>query len=157
MTATRWRVLVALLVIAAAIGWGVVIIVDALASRFVPVPWLAAATMWVLALALLIWTLLTKPRLQHKDGHRPLDPIIAARTAALAMAASRTGAIVAGIYFGVALGTYPHRDVPAGALTVWASVATALGAVAVAVVAMWLEHICRIKSDDDDHAVGSTS
>lgn len=157
MSATKWRLLFALIIVSAAIGWGVVIIVDSLLSRFVPVPWLAAATMWVLALALLIWTVLVRPRLHHHKGHRPMDPIVAARTAALAMAASRTGAIVAGIYFGVALGTFEHRDVPAGAATVWASVGTALGAVAVMIIAMWLEHICRIKSDDDDQAVGSHS
>jgi len=157
MIATKWRLLIALAIVSAAIGWGLVIIVDSLASRFVPVPWLAAVAMWVLSLALLIWTLMSKPRLQHKHGAKPMDPIVAARTAALAMAGSRTGAIVAGIYLGVALGTYPHRDVPAGATTLWASAATALGAVALTLVAMWLEHICRIKSDDDDHAVGSTS
>ena len=149
--------LFALIVVAAAIGWGIVVIVDSLMSRFVPVPWLAAVAMWVLALALLVWTLLARPRLQLHDGHRPMDPIVAARTAALAMAASRTGAIVAGVYFGVALGTFEHRDVPAGAATLWASVGTGLGAVALMVVAMWLEHICRIKSDDDDQAVGSPS
>lgn len=157
MTGTKWRLLIALVVVSTAIGWGVVIIVDSLMSRFVPVPWLAAATMWVLALALLIWTVLVRPRLQRKDGHRPMDPIVAARTAALAMAASRTGAIVAGIYFGVALGTFDRRDVPAGAATVWSAAVTALGAVAVMLVAMWLEHICRVKSDDDDQAVGSHS
>lgn len=157
MTATKWRLLVALTVVSAAIGWAVVIIVDGLASRILPVPWLAGATMWLLAIALLFWTLLARPRLQRKPGVKPMDPLVAARTAALAMAASRTGAIIAGVYLGVMIGTFDHRDVPAGQSTLWAALATASGAVAVTGVAMWLERICRIKSDDDDQAVGSAS
>lgn len=157
MTATRWRLLVALLIVSAAIGWAIVVIVDALASRILPVPWLAGATTWLLALALLFWTLLARPRLQRKPGSKPMDPLVAARTAALAMAASRTGAIIAGVYLGVMIGTFDHRETPAGASTLWAALATATGAIALTVVAMWLERICRIKSDDDDQAIGSAS
>jgi len=58
---------------------------------------------------------------------------MAARTAALAMAASRAGSLVAGFYAGVALASLPHRDTPAGLTTTWASAASTLGAVVLVV------------------------
>ena len=74
---------------------------------------------------------------------------MAARTAALAMAASRAGSLVAGFYAGVALASLPHRDTPAGLTTTWTSAASTLGAVVLVVVALWLEYMCRLPVKDD--------
>lgn len=149
MRRTRLSMLVALFVVAASIGWGLSVIIDAWIGRVVPVPWLAAATMWILALALALWALMSRPRLLRKPGVRPLPPLVAARTAALAMSASRAGVLVAGIYAGVAIGAFPMRDTPAGSSTMWAALITALGSIAVAAVALWLERMCLIKSERD--------
>ena len=78
-----------------------------------------------------------------------MAPLVAARTAALAMAASRTGSIVAGFYAGLALGTLPSIDTEAGSRTFWISLVSALGAVALAAAAYWLEYLCRLPSDGD--------
>lgn len=150
MTPTRVRVLVALAAIAAALGWGAVQVVHGQSGRMVPVPWLAAVTMWLLALAVAIWAVLSRPRLLRKAGARPMPPLVAARTAALAMAASRTGALVAGFYAGVAIGAFPARATEAGSTTMWASLVTVGGSIALAAAALWLERLCRLPSKGDD-------
>jgi hypothetical protein len=68
------------------------------------------------------------------------------------MAASRTGALVAGIYAGIGIGTASALQTPAGAATFWASVVAAGGALALILIALWLESICRIKVRPDDQA-----
>lgn len=150
MKPTRVRVLILLAVLAAAAGWAAVSLMEGQSGRILPVPWLAASTMWILALALGIWTLLARPRLQRRPGAKPMPPIIAARTAALAMAASRTGSLVAGFYVGVALAALPARVTEAGQDTLWAALGTAAGSLLLLLVALWLEHICRLPIDDDD-------
>jgi len=114
------------------------------------VPWAAPFTLFVLAVAFAIaaWTL--RPRIQRREGHRPLDPFLAARTAVLALAGSRAGAAVAGVYLGYAgflladlVNDYRRRMVLIAAVA-------ALAGVALAAAALWLERICRIKGGDDD-------
>jgi len=159
VTPTRIRLLVALAVLAGSIGWAVAVLVDKQSGRAVPIPWLAAVTLWFLAIAVFIWTLLARPRLKRKPGHRPMAPLVAARTAALAMAGSRTGSLVAGFYAGICFGTIPSRATEAGSSTLWISLASALGAIALAAAALWLEHSCRLPTDGDssDSGLGRVS
>jgi ABC-type thiamin/hydroxymethylpyrimidine transport system permease subunit len=152
MQPTRVRLLVGIAVIAAAVGWGVVQVVDAWLGRLVPVPWAAAGALWLLAGAVAYWALTSRPRLRHHPGSRPLPPLVAARTAALAMAASRIGALVLGFYAGIAAGMAPNLSTPSGLQTFWAATAAALGALALVVAAMWLEHLCRLPIGPDDGA-----
>jgi len=149
MGVTRIRLLVVLAAIAAVVGYAVLTVVVGQSGRVIQVPWLAAVTVWVLAVALAIWALLSRPRLQRKPGTKPLPPLMAARTAALAMAASRAGSLVAGFYAGVAVATLSHRETPAGLSTLWASAASAVGALALVAAALWLEYLCRLPLDDD--------
>ena len=74
----------------------------------------------------------------------PMDPLVAARSAAMAMAASRIGALVAGFYAGIAVGMAPHADTVSGAQIIWAAVAASVGAVGLVAAALWLEHLCRL-------------
>lgn len=154
MTPTRIRLLVVLAVLAGAIGWAVAVLVSGLAGRAVPVTWLAPLALWFLAVALLVWTLLARPKLQRRKGSRRMAPLVAARTAALAMAASRTGALVAGFYLGLAIGTLPAQHTPAGSESLWAALASAAGAIVLVVAALWLEHLCRLPSDGDGDDAG---
>ncbi|MSV53217.1 MAG: hypothetical protein F2898_04625, partial [Actinobacteria bacterium] len=48
MKPTRVRLLLSLAVLAAAVGWGAVILLQGQSGRILPVPWLAASTMWIL-------------------------------------------------------------------------------------------------------------
>jgi hypothetical protein len=144
MRPTRLRLIVAIAVVAAAIGWGLVQVVDSRLGRIVPVPWLAAGAMWLLAAAVAYWAWSSRPRLQHRPGAKPMPPLVAARTAALAMAASRIGALVLGFYGGIAVGMGPHLDTPSGLQTFWAAGLAAAGAAGLVAASLWLEHLCRL-------------
>ena len=74
----------------------------------------------------------------------------AARTAALAMAASRTGAVVAGIYAGIAAATVNSLSTPAGLSAFSSAVLASTGSVVLAAAALWLEGLCRLPEDDKD-------
>jgi hypothetical protein len=150
MTPTRARTLIGLAVVAGAVGWGLVHVVDAWAGRLLPVPWLAAAAMWLLAGATAYWALASRPRLQGRPDSKPMPPVVAARTAALAMAASRGGALVAGFYAGVAVAMAGSISVPTGATTFWSATFASLGAIALVAAALWLERICRLPIGPDD-------
>lgn len=150
MQPTRIRLLVGIIVICAALGWGMVQIVDAWFGRLVPVPWLAAAALWIVAGALAWWTFQARPRLRGRPDVKPMEAIVAARSAALAMAASRIGAVMAGFYAGVAVGLVARISTPSGAQAFWAATMAAVGALALVVAAVWLEHSCRIPLDRDD-------
>jgi hypothetical protein len=155
MSPTRIRTLVILAVLAAAMAWGASELVAGQTGRAIPVPWLAALTMWLLAVALGVWALLARPRLRRKEGARPMQPIVAARTAALAMAASRTGALVFGFYVGTLIGALPLRISEAGQETVTRAAVASAGALAIIVIALWLEHLCRLPEDDDEGPNGT--
>lgn len=147
MTPTRIRMLLAVAVVMAGGAWGVSVAIDAIAARMVAVPVVAPIGIWLLAIAVLFWALFVRPRLRKVRGARPMPPILAARTAALAMAASRTGAILAGAYAGVALGLIPWLRTPAGVQAIWASGICVAGSVVLVAAALWLERLCRIRED----------
>lgn len=147
---TQLRMLVAVLVLAGAIGWAVGTLLAGQFGRILPVPWLAAMTVWLVAIAVAIWTLLSRPRLRRRVGHRPLPSLVAARSAALALAASRTGAVVAGFYLGLSIATIANMSTPSGAITFWAALATSAGSFGLIGAALWLERLCRVPNQDDD-------
>lgn len=150
MQPTRVRFLVALAVIAAAVGWGIVRIVDGWTGRVLPVPWLAAAALWLVAGAVAYWAWSSRPRLQHRPGAKPMPPLVAARTAALAMAASRIGALILGLYAGIAVGLAPNLTTPSAEQSFWASTVASIGALALAAAGLWLERLCRLPIGPDD-------
>lgn len=149
MTPTRIRTLLLIAAVATGFGWLLVAAVDRFAGRLVQVPMSAAVAVALMAVALLVWGLLAKPRLERKPGKPPLNPIVAARTAALAMAASRTGAAVAGCYLGVVVGMLPYLSSPAGRDYAVAAGAAAVASVLLAGVGLWVESLCRLRDDDD--------
>ena len=137
MRPTRVRMLLMLVVVTAATGWALAQVLTTLTGRALPVPWLASVTLLSLAVALLIWT---------------LPPLLAARTAALAMAASRVGSIVGGLYLGILIGEIPNASTAAGRSTLLIAGLAALGALVMAVVGMWLEVMGRLPQDPRDDA-----
>lgn len=156
MTPTSARLLLTLAAVSAVGGWVVADLVDRFAGRGMPVPWTAPATLAILALALFFWALGMRRRL--RDGQ--VDPFVATRTAALAMAASRTGAIAAGVYAGFLVWFAGQWWIEAARARGIASALAVLTAVLVVAAALWLERICRIRDggqDDDDGNADSDS
>jgi hypothetical protein len=147
---TRPRLLAGLAVLAAAVGWGIAQLVDTFADRSISVPITMPVVMGLLALALVLWARGTRNRLSARPGTRPIDPIVAARSAALAMAASRTGALVAGFYVGVAFALAPGWEAGSVRGRVVTAVVTVAAAVLVVLAALMLERICRLPDDPGD-------
>jgi hypothetical protein len=144
MTPTRGRLLLALLVIGAAVGWGTATLVDAWSGQSLPVPWTAPVVMGVLALALFLWARGVRARLAGRPGTTPMNPLVAARSAALAMAASRVGALVAGFYAGVAIALLPSWQVAYIRQLVLVCAGTVVLSGLFVLAGLFLERVCRI-------------
>ncbi len=142
MQPTKTSHLLVIVIVLGAIGWAVTVITQGQTGRALPVPTLAAAAMWIFGASFLLWTYFAKPRLQRLPGEKPFPALASARIAVLAMAASRTGAVIGGFYLGVALASISNSASPAG----WSAMITAFiasfGAGLLMVSAMWLESLC---------------
>ena len=155
MKATTIRLLVTLVVVGAALGWAAATVVVGWSGRSLSVPVLAGASLWLLAVSLFVWGRIVRPRLQARYRSdiqaEPLPVLVAARVAALAVAASRTGALVSGVYLGILTFTVARGvNTPAAVQTLWSALMAAGGAGATCLVAMWIERACLIPLGDDD-------
>lgn len=156
MTTTRPTLLLILAGLAGVVGWATVDLFQSLVGRSLPVPWTAAATLALLAVALFIWALTIRPRILRAKGTRPVSPFVAARTAALAMAASRTGALVAGFYAGIAVQLLSQLDNAVAQQRFINALAAVLAGFLLVLAALWLEHICRLPGDDEPDKQSAT-
>ena len=77
------------------------------------------------------------------------------QAAALAMAASRTGAIATGVYAGFLVWFVGQWWIEAARIRGFASLASVVAGLLVVAAALWLERICRIKGDGDDDDDGT--
>ena len=149
MRPTSWRLLLATGVVGSAIGFLGARFWDLWTGSPPAVPWARSSCCSFLLLAS-PWPLDAASPHPASGGHPPLDPFTAARTAVLALAGSRAVAAVAGVYLGYAgfllidlANDYRRRMVVI-------ALAAALAGIALALAALWLEHICRIKDDEDE-------
>jgi len=147
VTQTSLRLLLILGLAGALLGWMVSLGVESLDSRSIPVPWMAAATLAILTIALWLWTTGVRNRLARTPGTKPLPPLVAARSAALALAASRVGAVVCGFYVGLFVVLVNRLDVPAIRESALWSALSALCALALTAIAWWLERILRLPDE----------
>lgn len=134
-TSIVWLIVLAMMGLGA--GWTLVLLVDAVAGRILGVPLMASIALWALALGILMWAVLM--------WRTP--PLIAARTAALAMAASRTGAFIGGFYLGISLALLSSVSTPTGADSLTAALVAMGAAVSMTIAGVWLESLCRIRDD----------
>ncbi len=147
---TRYSLLVSLALLAGALGWSLGRLWPHWFLMELPVPVANAITMWLISTSLLIWTLVARPKLLRKDFAKRLPPIVAARTAALALAGSRAGSLVLGFYLGlliINLGLTRNAEVSSRMLIIGAVIVAALVLVA---TALWLERLCEVRQPPDD-------
>ncbi|MDP4013637.1 MAG: DUF3180 domain-containing protein [Candidatus Nanopelagicales bacterium] len=156
MQPTRVKVLLLVALAAAVIGWVVARVADSMLGRLMPLSWSAAVAIWLLAVGLGMWAWIVRPRLLGRDGYLPLPPVVAARTAALALAASRTGAAVGGLYAGFAVALAGELSSLAGREYAAVAVTCAIGSAALTAVGLWLEQMCRIPPQDGANGAGQS-
>lgn len=157
MQQTKIGMLAVLAVLAAAVGWSFAQLWPTFFGQGMPVSVGSAIAMILVFVTLLIWTLMTRARLKPDAKVNRLHPIVAARTAALAMSASRVGSLAFGFYVGVFLANIVADYSSAGTDRIRISAVTAFASLLTAAVALWLEKICRLKEPpaDNDNRNGS--
>lgn len=149
MQQTKVSMLTVLAILAAAVGWSFAQLWPTFFGQGMPVSTGSAIAMILVFASLLVWTLMTRARLKPGATLNRLPPIVAARTAALAMSASRVGSLVFGFYVGVLLANIAADFSSAGADRIRISAITATASLLTAIVAIWLERICRLKEPPD--------
>lgn len=145
MQPTKISMLTVLAILAAAVGWSVAQLWPTFFGQGMPVSIGSAIAMILVFVTMLIWTLMTRARLKPGATLNRLHPIVAARTAALAMSASRVGSLAFGFYVGVLLANVAANYSSAGTDRIRISAVTAVASLLTAAVAIWLERICQIK------------
>jgi Protein of unknown function (DUF3180) len=144
---TRLPVIAVTLIVAAALTWAVV--------RFwytsLPLlPWTMVPSLLLLTLGELYAAQVTRARIQRRPDTKPIDPLVAARLAALAKASAHGAGALAGVFAGMAIYLASSLDKPSPRRDFFVSGGTALAAVALIVGALILEHACRVPKGPED-------
>jgi len=147
---TKVSALIAVSALAAAVGWSIAKLWPEWTSTQFAVPVLTPIVLWGLFAFLLAWTLMVRANLKKVTHPNKLDPIVTARSAALALSSSRAAAVAFGFYAGVLLLAALTLDTPASHRCVVITSITVLAALLVMIIGLWLERICRLPDDGDN-------
>ncbi len=101
-----------------------------------------------MAVAIGSWTLLARKRIAGPG--RTFTAIQSARTAALALAGSRTGTMISGGAFGLAVSYVLAPATQANTERIQILSLTFVSALLLIIISLWLERICRIPDSQDD-------
>jgi Protein of unknown function (DUF3180) len=150
VTATGVRTLVGWAAAGLVIGWLVARLIYVGRGEVIGVPLSAAVVLGVAGAALIYTALRTRARLEERSGTKRLPPLVAARLAALALAASRVGAVVGGGYAGYAGFLLPELTTAYRREVAFHCLLCVLGAVTVIIGAILLERALRLPEDIDE-------
>jgi len=157
LTPTKISYLFSLAFISSAVGWLLAKFWPVIFGQALATPWLTAITMWLLTAALFIWTFLARLKIKPEKGKPRLDPLLAARSAALAMSASRVGSLAFGFYLGVLLENFLFSNSQSSEERVVISGVTALASLCTVLIGLWLEHLCRIPNPPADPNIAQSA
>lgn len=117
-----------------------------------PIPdWYTPVVLVVLAIALAYTARTTRARIERRPGTKPVEPLLFARYAALAKAASVGGALLAGGYAGVLVYLVAQRSLLAQAAEDLPRAGFGFAGCLILVAAgLWLERSCRVPPSDED-------
>ncbi|MCO1578973.1 DUF3180 domain-containing protein [Crossiella sp. SN42] len=123
-----------------------------LAYGYVPrVPVLAGVTLLPVALGELWWGFVLRGRIQRRPHARVLEPLVAARSVALAKASSLAGAVLLGVWLGMIAYVLPLQGQLAAAENdLVPAMLGAVSAAALIAAGLWLEHCCRTPDLPED-------
>lgn len=153
MKATTWRLLVAVAVLSFAISWGFLKVWISRGADVPRVPWASALVIGLVGLTVLVAALVLRPRLRRKDGHKPLDPLVAARFAVLSQASSRGGAVFLGAYGALAVSALPNFSIDSWHALAIVCAACVLASILLIVGGLLLERACRLPPPKIDSPV----
>jgi len=147
---TRPRILVIILVVAAAVTWAVL---TAVYSSLPPLTWTGVPAL-LIAAGIEAWAGRDlRARIQGKRGARPAPPLFVARIVALAKASSQTAALLAGICAGFMIYLSGKTSAPTPRADL-INASLSFGACLVLLAAaLFLEYCCRVPKDGDDEEV----
>jgi hypothetical protein len=108
-------------------------------------PPLAGITLLVLAIIEALLAVALRPRLQRKEGTRPVQALTAVRVVALAKASSLLGAIMLGVWIGLLAYVLPRQaQVIAAANDATSGIVGAVSAALLIAAALWLERCWEV-------------
>ena len=147
MSRTKVSALVLVAAGTLAVTWGLLVLLQRQGTHLGPVPWVMGPVLLVLAVVV-VWMALAVRAYQR--GRRPsLDPLRAARTAALAKAAALTGALLFGWYGGQVLLTLGDLQFESQQNRALSAGAAALCAVVLSVAGVVGERFCQLPPPSD--------
>ncbi|MDR0626163.1 MAG: DUF3180 domain-containing protein [Bifidobacteriaceae bacterium] len=154
MNLTRIRTLLALAITATAVSAAVVDLATGRLWTAVHVPWTVPGALAIVAAAILMaaWPV----RQYVKGKRRRVDPIRAATTLVFAKACALSGAVLAGVYLGIALVSATVLHSPLAWTRLWQALAAFAAAAILAVAGRAAEWFCRLPPEDsgpEDSAV----
>jgi hypothetical protein len=141
---TTWRLLLGLAVVGFVLTWAVLTVGESRTGTIPDVPWPSAVVLGVFGGAVLVVALALRPRLRGRPGHDPVNPIVAARFAVLALACSRAGALFVGVYAAFLALALTDLSIPFRRHLALVSGACVLAALLVVVAGLVLERLLRL-------------
>lgn len=125
-------------------------IYENLTSRLIFVHLNTALAVFILNITILFWGVNFRSRLKNQIKYQPVSAMVAARTTALAFAASRTGALLTGFYFGVAIFLIPALSNSANNQRLTNTLITSVLTLWLLFLGLWLEKICQVPQSIND-------
>jgi hypothetical protein len=159
MKPTRKRNLLLLATMSLLVGATVARVYLVSTGRIVPISLWTPSAVAIIDATLFMWAMTVRRRLMHLARARhdkrspgtpfvmqdpPLDSMTAARTVALAFAASRAGAMLSGLYAGMGLLLLRHWGTGDVQWRVGLCGATTVLSVLLVVIALWIERMCKL-------------
>lgn len=115
-----------------------------------PLPLLAGATFFVIAVIETWFAFSLRSRINRKPGTTQVRALTAVRAVALAKASSLIGAVMAGAWLGVLVYVLPlTSQISVAGGDTRSSIVGIVSAAALIAAGLWLEHCCRTPDDPD--------
>ncbi|MDL5202976.1 DUF3180 domain-containing protein [Streptomyces sp. ALI-76-A] len=160
MRELRIRVLVGVFAVAGILSWAGARLWNSVGT-LPSVPLAAPVVLALIAAVLLSTALSIRARLKAQRERRPeakgVDPLMAARAVVFGQSSALVAALVSGMYGGAGVFLLESLDIPARRDQAIYAGFSVLAGIAVIAAAIFLERVCKLPEDDDDHSTGAAS